>query len=241
MPLVVLVVFAFNDSKTMDFAGLSLRWFHELFFNSRELWKSFGNSILIALTSSVAATALGGLAAVGLYWYDFRLKKYLEIVTFLPLILPEIIIGVSLLVAFASAKFPLGLTTIFIAHVTFCLPFVLLIVQARLAEFDHTIIEAAYDLGAGEMDLLVRIIAPLAMPGILSGFLVSITLSLEDFVVTFFVAGPGSSTLPLHIYSMIRFGVSPVINALSVILIAATILLSFSTRGVYKYIVGQRS
>jgi spermidine/putrescine transport system permease protein len=108
--------------------------------------------------------------------------------------------------------------------------------MARLEEFDFSIIEAAYDLGAREIDTLMKVIIPISSPGIISGFLMAVTLSLEDFVITFFVAGPGSSTLPLHVYSMIRFGVSPVINALSVIIIAGTILLAFSTKNIVKYI-----
>jgi spermidine/putrescine transport system permease protein len=161
----------------------------------------------------------------------------LQTAGFLPLILPEIIIGVSLLIFFAGIKLKLGLFTIFLAHTTFNIPFVLLMVMARLEEFDFSIIEAAYDLGAREMDTLRKIIVPLAFPGILSGFLMAVTLSLEDFVITFFVAGPGASTLPLHVYSMIRFGVSPVINALSVVIIASTVVLAFSTKKFFKYIV----
>ncbi len=236
-PLVVLVIFSFNNSKTLHWEGFSLRWYVDLFFHSRDLWKAFLNSVIIALTSSCLATVMGTLGAIGMYWYRFRFKKYVQIVSFLPLILPEVIIGVSLLILFALIGIKLGLLTIFIAHATFNLPYVVLIVSSRLDEFDHSIIEAAYDLGAREIDALLRVIVPVSMPAIIAAFLVSLTLSLEDFVITFFVAGPGSSTLPLHVYSMIRFGVSPVINALSVILIAGSILLAFSTKEIYKYII----
>jgi spermidine/putrescine transport system permease protein len=235
-PLVVLVLFSFNSSKTMSWSWFSLRWYGDLFFHSRDLWHAFGNSAIIALTSATVSTMLGTLAAIGMYWYSFRFKKYVQVSSFLPLIIPEIIIGVSLLIMFGVVGLRLGLFTIFIAHVTFCLPYALLIVNSRLDEFDYSIIEAAYDLGAKELDALFRVIVPVSMPGIIAAFLVSITLSLEDFVITFFVAGPGSSTLPLHVYSMIRFGVSPVINALSFVLIAGSVLLAFSTKGFYKYI-----
>lgn len=238
-PLVVLVLYSFNDAKSMRWAGFSFRWYHELFMHSAQLWKSVGNSVLIALTSGAFATVLGTLGAIGLYWYHFKFKRYVQVATFLPLILPEIIMGVSLLIFFSGVHLKLSLLTVFIAHVTFTVPFVLLLVMARLEEFDYTIIEAAYDLGAREIDALLRVIVPVAMPGIVAGFLVAVTLSLEDFVVTFFVAGPGSSTIPLHVYSMMRFGVSPVVNALSVILIAATVVLAFSTRNFYRYIVGR--
>jgi spermidine/putrescine transport system permease protein len=235
-PLLVLMLFSFNGSRTMNWSGFSLRWYEELFLHSRDLWHAFGNSAVIALTSATVSTALGTLAAIGMYWYNFIFKKYVQISSFLPLIIPEIIIGVSLLIMFGVVGMRLGLFTIFIAHVTFCLPYALLIVNSRLDEFDYSIIEAAYDLGAREIDALLRVIVPVSMPGIIAAFLVSITLSLEDFVITFFVAGPGSSTLPLHVYSMIRFGVSPVINALSVVLIGGSVLLAFSTKGFYKYI-----
>ena len=138
---------------------------------------------------------------------------------------------------FTQIKFKLGLTTIFLAHTTFNIPFVLFIVLSRLDEFDYSIVEAAYDLGANERQTLQKVIIPSLMPAVISGFLMAMTLSLDDFVITFFVAGPGSSTLPLHIYSMLKFGVSPVINALSVILIAGTVALAISTRKIQKYIV----
>jgi spermidine/putrescine transport system permease protein len=220
----------------MDFTGFSLRWYRELLFHSPVLWKALSNSIVIALTSSLVSTTIGTLGAIGLYWYSFRFRRYLQVVSFMPLILPEIIIGVSLLILFAAVNMPLSLLTIFIAHTTFNLPFVLLIVSARLDEFDFSIIEAARDLGANELATLVRVIIPVSMPGIIAAFLIAVTLSLEDFVITFFVAGPGSTTLPLQIYSMIRFGVSPVINALSVVLIAGSVALAFLSKGVYRYI-----
>jgi spermidine/putrescine transport system permease protein len=237
LPLMILIVFSFNSSKTMNWEGFSIRWYHDLFFRSQTLWHSFINSAIVAVTSSTISTIIGTLGAIGIYWYNFRFKKILQVASFMPLILPEIIIGVSLLIFFAGIKLKLGLFTIFLAHTTFNIPFVVLIVMARLEEFDFSIIEAAYDLGAREIDTLLKVIIPISFPGIISGFLMAVTLSLEDFVITFFVAGPGSSTLPLHVYSMIRFGVSPVINALSVIVIAATILLAFSTKNIYKYII----
>ncbi len=236
MPLFVLVVYSFNGSKTMNWTGFSFLWYEKLFLESRELWKAFGNSLLIALSSSLTATVIATLGAIGINWYQFKLKKYVQAVSFLPLIMPEIIIGVSLLIFFAGIKLKLGLLSIFIAHTSFNLPFILLIVLSRLEEFDYSIIEAAYDLGANELDTLFKVIIPVSMPGIISGFLTAFTLSLEDFVITFFVAGPGSSTLPLYVYSMIRFGVSPVINALSVILIFGTVFLAFFARKFVKYI-----
>ena len=159
------------------------------------------------------------LAAIGINWYKFRGRGYIQSISFLPMVLPEVIMGVSLLIFFSGIKMSLGLMTIFIAHTTFCMPFVYLMVSARIDEFDYSIIEASHDLGANEMQTLSKVIIPAIMPGIMSGFMMSVTMSLEDYVITFLVSGPGSTTLPLYVYSMIRFGVSPVINALSFVLI----------------------
>ncbi|MDR2480466.1 MAG: ABC transporter permease [Treponema sp.] len=236
MPLFVLALYSFNDSKGMNWTRFSLVWYEELLFHSRDLWRSFRNSAFIACTSALTATVIGTLGAIGVNWYRFRLRNYIQTISFLPMILPEIIIGVSLAIFFAGIKFRLGLAAIFIAHTTFNLPFVFLMVMARLDEFDFSIIEAARDLGASERQILLRVTIPICMPGIVSGFLTAITISLEDFVITYFVAGPGSSTLPLYIYSAIRFGVSPVINALSVVMILGTVLLTYLLRNFLKYI-----
>lgn len=235
-PLFVLTLYSFNGGRAMTWDGFSLRWYAELFGHSPDLWKSFGNSLVVALGSAFAATVIGTLGSIGLYWYRFRFERALQALTFLPMVIPEIIIGVSLLIFFAGMGLPLSLFTVAVAHTTFCLPFVFLIVTARLQEFDYSIVEAAHDLGASEIQTLMRVIVPVAFPGILSGFLMALTLSLEDFVITFFVSGPGSSTLAVHIFSMIRFGVSPVINAMSVILILGTALLAWFTRNLYKYL-----
>ncbi len=235
LPLIILIVLSFNATKGISWDGFSLRWYNELFFKSSKLWTAFGNTMLIALLAATISTVIGTLGGIGLYWFKFRMKKYIEIASYLPLILPEIIIGISLLIFFSGIKFKLGLITILIAHITFCLPYVLFIVMARLAEFDYSIIEAAHDLGARERDTLLKIIIPVALPGVASGFLMAFTLSLDDFLITFFVSGKGSSTLPLEIYNMIRFGVSPVVNALSVILIVGSLALGLLSKKFYKY------
>jgi spermidine/putrescine transport system permease protein len=236
LPLMVLILYSFNNSKGMKWTGFSFVWYEQLFLHSRDLWRAFWNSIIIALTSAGTATVVGTFGAIGVNWYRFKLRNYVQTISFLPMILPEIIIGVSLALFFAGVKIPLGLFTIFIAHTTFNLPFVFLMVMARLDEFDFSIIEAAHDLGANERQTLLRVTVPICMPGIISGFLTAVTISLEDFVITYFVAGPGSTTLPLYIYSAIRFGVSPVINALSVVMILGTVLLTYLLRNFLKYI-----
>jgi spermidine/putrescine transport system permease protein len=236
LPLFVLILYSFNASKGMNWAGFSFRWYEQLFFHSRDLWRAFWNSVYIALSSAVTATILGTFGAIGVNWYRFRLRNYIQTISFMPMILPEIIIGVSLSLFFAGVKLKLGLLTIFIAHATFNLPFVFLMVMARLDEFDFSIIEAAHDLGANEWQTLLKVTIPICMPGIISGFLTAVTISLEDFVITSFVSGLGSSTLPVYIYSAIRFGVSPVINALSVVMILGTVFLTFLLRNFLKYI-----
>jgi spermidine/putrescine transport system permease protein len=236
LPLFVLILYSFNASKGMNWTGFSFRWYEQLFLHSRDLWRAFWNSAFIALTSAATATVLGTFGAVGVNWYRFRLRNYIQTISFMPMILPEIIIGVSLSLFFAGIKLRLGLLTIFIAHATFNLPFVFLMVMARLDEFDFSIIEAAHDLGANERQTFLKVTIPICMPGIVSGFLTAITISLEDFVITSFVSGPGSSTLPVYIYSAIRFGVSPVINALSVVMILGTVLLTYLLRNFLKYI-----
>jgi len=235
LPLLALVAYSFNDGRMMNWTGFSFRWYNELFFNSSRLWSSFINSLIVAISSATVSTVIGTLGAVGLYWYRFKFRKVIRTVAFVPMLIPEIIIGVSLLIFFAGIGLQLSLFTVFIAHTTFNIPFVLMIVSARMESFDYFLIEAAYDLGAKERDVLSKVIMPAAFPGIISGFLIAVTLSLEDFVITFFVSGPGSSTLPLHVYSMIRFGVSPVINALSVVIIIITVILALMSRNVVKY------
>jgi len=240
LPLVVIVVYSFNSAKGMVWSGFSLGWYQKLFFGSDKLWSSFGNSLIIAFSSAFFSTVLGTLAAIGVNWYRFRGRLYIQTISFLPMVLPEVIIGISMLIFFSAINIPLGMVTIFIAHTTFCLPFVFLMVLARLDEFDFSIIEAAHDLGATEKQTLFRIIIPAIMPGILSGFLMAVTMSLEDFVITFFVSGPGSTTLPLYVFSMVRYGISPVINALSFIMILGTMLIAFVLRNFLKNIAASK-
>ncbi|HWP68286.1 MAG TPA: ABC transporter permease [Rectinemataceae bacterium] len=234
MPLFVLILYSFNKSRSGEWTGFSFIWYQKLFLDSPDLWRAFRNSILVAFSSALMATVLGTLAAVGTARYSFKLKSYVSTMSFIPMILPEIVVGVSLLVFFAGVGLQLGMLTVWIAHTTFNIPFVYLLVSARLEESDPSVIEAARDLGASEIQTLLRIIIPMAMPGIASAFLTAVTLSLEDFVITFFVSGPGATTLPLYIYSMIRFGVSPVVNALSAVMVAGTVLLVYPLRNFLK-------
>ncbi|QTQ12355.1 ABC transporter permease [Treponema parvum] len=240
IPLIIITVFSFNKSKGGEFTGLSLIWYKKLLFESGDLWAALFNSLIVAVTAGIVSTILGTLSALGISWYKFRGRSFIQTISFLPMVLPEVIIGVSMLIFFSGIKLPLGLFTIFAAHTTFCLPFVYLMISARLDEFDFSIIEAAHDLGATELQTMTKVIIPAIMPGILSGFLMAITMSLEDFVITFFVSGPGSTTLPLYVYSMIRFGVSPVINSLSFVMILCTCFIAFVLRGGLKTVASNR-
>ncbi|MBR4791041.1 MAG: ABC transporter permease [Treponema sp.] len=230
VPLFVIIIYSFNDSKGAEFTNFSMRWYKELFFNSNALWTALLNSLIVALSSALVSTLLGTMASIGVNWYKFKGKKFIQTLTYLPMVLPEVIIGISMVIFFSGIHMPLGLFTVFAAHTTFCLPFVFLMVNARLDEFDYSIIEASHDLGATERQTMLKVVVPAIFPGILSGFLMAITMSLEDFVITFFVSGPGSTTLPLYVYSMIRFGVSPVINSLSVVMILITCTIAFICR-----------
>ncbi|MGI6433447.1 MAG: ABC transporter permease [Sphaerochaetaceae bacterium] len=234
IPLFVVTFFSFNSAKGMQWQSASLIWYKRLIFDSPSLWVAFKNSIIIALSSSLSATLIGTLAAIGIKWHRFKGKGYITAISYMPMVLPEVIIGVSMLIFFTAVKINLGMFTIFAAHTTFNLPFVFMLVSARLDEFDYSTIEAARDLGANERQALVKVVIPTIMPAILSSFLMCVTMSLEDFVITFFVSGPGSGTLPLYVYSMIRYGVSPVINALSFVIILGTMLIAFSFRRFLK-------
>ena len=229
-PLFVIIVFSFNESKGSTFTGFSLKWYRLLFSDSTDLLNSLYNSLFIAFTSATVSTIIATLAAISVKWYSFKGKKYIQVITYLPMVLPDIILGISIVLFFAGVNFPLGLFTIFVAHTTFCIPFVYLTVLSRLDEFDHSVVEAARDLGATEIETLTKVIIPMIRPGIFSGFVMAVTLSLEDFIITFFVSGPGSTTLPIYMYTLIRFGISPVINALSFFMIISISVIAVTLR-----------
>lgn len=238
IPLLAVMVYSFNDNKSMVWTGFSLKWYNELFsYASESIWKAFRYSVLLAILSGITSTIIGTFGAIAIKWYDFKGKFLLQILTYLPLVIPDIIMGVSLLMLFTTLNFKLGLLTIFIAHTTFNIPFVLFIILSRLEEFDYSIVEASYDLGANERETLLKVILPAILPGIISGFLIAVTLSIDDFVITSFVTGPGASTLPMWIYSKIRFGVSPAFNALSVLFVGLATILTLSTKSFQKYLI----
>ena len=223
LPIVVLVAQSFNSSR---FGGrweeTSLKWYIRL-MAERDIWRALVNTLVIAASATLASMVLGTSAAFALHRYaGSRLQKLHYSVIYMPLVLPEILMGLSLLLFFVALHVELGLFTIGIAHVTFCLSYVTMTVLARLQDFDYNVVEAAQDLGANWWQTLWRVLVPMLAPGILAGGLLAFTLSIDDFVISFFVAGSGSTTLPIKVYSMIKYGAPPLINALSTLLLLVT-------------------
>ena len=230
LPIAILVVNSFNASAYgSHWGGFSLRWYVKL-MTQREILLALENTVIIATTATLVSCLLGTTAAIALHYYRSALQRWHFILIYTPLVVPEILMGMSLLLAFVAVGFPLGLFTIFLAHVTFCISYVAMVVLARLQDFDMAVIEAAQDLGANWWVTTWRVLAPMLAPGIASGALLALTLSVDDFVISFFVAGPGSTTLPIRIYSMIKFGSPAVLNALSTLLLAVTFILVWTSQ-----------
>ena len=223
VPLAIVVIFSFNDSKlNAEWVGFTLSWYRTLFAD-QDMLRAAGNSLLIAIVASICATILGTMAGIAMHRYRTRVLPFMVLT---PVAMPEILLGVSLLIFFIQVVgTELNLLTVIIAHVTFCIGFVAIIVRARLAGMDESIFEAARDLGASPWSTFRLITLPLIMPGVIAGALMAFTLSIDDFVITFFTAGVGVSTLPLQIYSMIKIAVTPEVNAISTLLMALTLVM----------------
>ena len=221
IPLVVVVVYSFNDSRlNAEWVGFTLRWYRVL-LNDGEMLEAGANSLLIAFVSATFATLLGTMAGIAMH--RFRLRA-LPLLVITPVAMPEILLGVSLLIFFVQVlNFTLGLFSVLIAHITFCVGFVAIVVRARLAGMDESIFEAARDLGASPWQTFRLVTFPLILPGVIAGALMAFTLSIDDFVITFFTAGVGVHTLPLQIYSMIKIAVTPEVNAVSTLLMTLTL------------------
>ena len=222
VPLAVVVVFSFNDSRlNAEWVGFTLDWYRKLAGNG-EMLHAAANSLLIALVSSALATVLGTMAGIAMHRFRSRLLPFM---TLTPVAMPEILLGVSLLIFFITVfgEESLSLLTVIIAHTTFCIGFVAIIVRARLAGMDESIFEAARDLGATPWQTFRLVTLPLIMPGVIAGALMAFTLSIDDFVITFFTAGAGVPTLPLTIYTMIKIAVTPEVNAVSTLLMLLTL------------------
>jgi len=222
LPLAIVVVYSFNDSRlNAEWVGFTLDWYRKLAGND-EMISAAINSLAIALVASLVSTALGTMAGVAMHRYRLRL---LPVLVLTPIAVPEILMGVALLIFFVLLNFTLGLVSVALAHIAFCIGFVAIVVRARLAGMDESLIEAARDCGATPWQAFRRITLPLIMPGVVAGALMAFTLSIDDFVITFFTAGAGTVTLPLQIYSMIKIAVTPEVNAVSTLLMLLTLVL----------------
>ena len=225
LPIGVLVVNSFNGSRYgTSWQGFTLKWYERLLGNE-SLMTAATHSLTIAVVAATVATIIGTLGAVALYRYQFRGKAVLSSMVFISMLTPDIVMAISLLIIFIAIGIELGFISLLLAHITFCLPFVIIAVYSRLRGFDVKMLEAARDLGASESRVFWKIILPLAVPAVASGWLLSFTLSLDDVIVSAFVTGPGYEILPLKVYSMVRVGVSPEVNAISTLLLVVSLVL----------------
>lgn len=231
LPIVVVVTNSFNATRTkpyLTWKGFTLDWYGKLFENSA-LLESFGNTMLIAVISTLLATVIGTLAAVGMYKYKFRGKTAIDALLYIPVVIPEIVLGISLLTLFANVKIPRGMLSLVLAHTTFSVPYVIFNVRARLAGYDNSIEEASMDLGASRIKTFMHITLPVLAPGIGGGALLAFTLSLDDVIVSYFTNGQ-TMTFPLKVWASIKSGVAPDVNALSTLILVGTIVLVVLTQ-----------
>jgi len=225
LPLLLLILWSFNASRSgARWDGFTLDWYRRL-LHRPDLLIALRTSLIVGITATVLSTTLGTIAALALGRGNRRIARAAESLLVLPIVTPEVVAGISLLILFSAAGIHLGLVSVIVAHTTFCVPFTILVVLARLRGLDRSLEDAALTLGADELTAFRRVTIPLLLPGIVAAALLAFTLSFDDFVITFFTAGPGTSTLPLVIYGMVRRTVEPSVNALSALLVVGTTLL----------------
>ncbi len=233
-PIGFLVAYSFNDSRlNIVWEGFTLKWYGMLWRDSR-LLAALENSLLVAMAATLLSVVIGTAGAWLLHRYRYRGVRTISTLAFIPMVVPEIIMGISLLVFFKTVEVGLGYGTVIIAHTTFCFPFVMAAVQARLAGLDPSLEEAALDLGATPLEAFWHVIVPYLMPAIVSGGLMAFALSMDELIVTYFTSSSASETLPLRIYGMAKVGLNPMINALSTIFIVATIVLLLASEWVKR-------
>lgn len=224
-PVAVVIVFSFNESKLpVAFTGFSLKWYQQL-FHDRAMLEALYNSLILGISSCLLSAVIGTLGAVGLYRIHWKSKEALEYLSILPLMIPEIILGMVLMAFFYLLRLPFGMITLLIGHTIFCVPYILMQVRARLVGMDPSLEEAARDLGATSFRAFLDITLPLIMPAVISGSLLAFAMSMDDVIISIFVNGPRLSTLPIKVYTQMKTGVTPEINALCTIMLAATLLL----------------
>ena len=224
LPIFVLIVFSFNDTKlNILFEGFTLKWYSALFEN-RTLLEAFKNTLVVAVISTLISTVIGTISAFGLSRYDFFGKKLINSLLYIPIVMPDIVIGISLLAIYTLMRFNLLMFTLILAHISFSIPYVLVSVRSTLEGMNPYLEEASSDLGASGLQTFFRVTLPSVAPGIFSGALLVFTLSMDDVVISYFTAGPDAVTLPQYIYSMIKSGISPDVNALFSLMLLVTMI-----------------
>lgn len=232
LPIAVIVVNSFNATTSkpyLSWKGFTLDWYQKIWENA-SLLDAFGNTILLAVISTVLATAIGTIGAVGMYKYKFKGKGIIDALLYIPVVIPEIVLGISLLTIFAKINIPRGMLTLVLAHVSFSVPYVIFNVRARLAGYDNSIEEASMDLGANRIVTFFEITLPVLAPGIAGGALLAFTLSIDDVIISYFVNGQ-TKTYPLKVMESIKSGVAPDVNALSTLILVGTVILVVLTQG----------
>jgi len=225
LPIILVVIYSFNESKISSvWGGFSLKWYESL-FRDEDMFEALVNSLILAATSGLLAAVIGTAAAVGFTKIQPKGKGFIEYLSMLPIMIPEIILGMVFMVFFDLLGLPFGMITLILAHTTFCIPYIYMLVKARLVGMDKSLAEAALDLGAGERQVFWDITLPLLMPAILSGMLLSFAMSFDDVIISLFVTGVNVNTLPIKIYTQMKTGVTPEINALCTLMLGATIIL----------------
>jgi spermidine/putrescine transport system permease protein len=235
-PILILVINGFNQSRYgIEWHGFTLKWYQSLWHN-HGLMEAMVNSITVGITAATIATMIGTLTAVALFRHQFKGKQIVNSLLFIIISAPDIIFAIALLAVFLLLGMPLGFWSLLIAHTTFCLPFVVISVSARLNDFDYRVIEAATDLGATESKIFWKILVPMAFPAILSSWLLSFALSLDDVIISSFITGPNFEILPIKIYSMVKLGVSPEVNALTSLILVFSLGMVFGSYVLNRYV-----
>lgn len=226
IPVAVMIIFSFNDAKrNYSWMGFTTEWYPKLFsFGNHDLWESLAYSLIIAVLATVISVVIGVLGGIGLKKFEFRGKKFINMMLFVPIVVPEIVLAVSMLIIFMIVGIKLGLATIVIGHCTFCIPYAVIIIKGRITGDNETLQEASMDLGANRLQTFLKVTIPSIMPGIMSAAFLSFTLSIDDVMISNMLAGASQSTLPVLILSVNRTGITPDINALTTIMVIVMVL-----------------
>ena len=236
LPIFVVILYSFNTNRSnISFNGYTLYWYKQV-LQGDPLWGNLWLSVKLALVSMVISVGLGTLATIGMYRYDFKIKKYINGLLYIPMVIPELVIGLASLAAFTKMGMNMGFATLVFAHVTFCLPYVVVTLRARISDFDSSIEEAALDLGADRWHTLKRVTLPLLAPGIISGAFMSISLSIDDVIISYFVSGAGDITFPIKVYGMVRGKISTNVYVVSTLFLVSIILIYLIGKGIGKLV-----